>query len=329
MTLVRIIKDWDWPNLFQQTPGCSGVWNEIQFTETAVSSCDFLIICNHVTHKVELTCPPENIWAIVQEPPVSDYVWLEKGFRNFERVYTPDISLNGPRYHPSHGALPWHINKTYDELKHGAMPEKRRILSSVTSNKTDWAGHQDRLSFLRSVQAEMDLDLWGRGIQSIADKWDGIAPYKYSIAIENCSAPYYWTEKLSDCLLSWTMPIYYGATNIFNFFPRESILWVNITHPEEAIESIQQAIADDLWSRNLDAIAHARELVLEKYQFFPFMSEKILEIQRTRESPIQYRKVTLPALIPPYAAVPKESLSRRLLAFARRVARKLKRKGHE
>jgi hypothetical protein len=30
MTLVRIVKDWDWPDLLRQTPGQKGFWNGIQ-----------------------------------------------------------------------------------------------------------------------------------------------------------------------------------------------------------------------------------------------------------------------------------------------------------
>ena len=42
--------------------------------------------------------------------------------------------------------------------------------------------------------------------------------FQFSIAIENSSQKYYFTEKLLDCLLTKTIPIYYGCTNISDYF---------------------------------------------------------------------------------------------------------------
>ena len=45
-------------------------------------------------------------------------------------------------------------------------------------------------------------------------KYDGFKNYKYSLCLENSSEKYYFTEKFTDCILSWTIPIYYGCSNI-------------------------------------------------------------------------------------------------------------------
>ena len=42
--------------------------------------------------------------------------------------------------------------------------------------------------------------------------------YQYSIAIENSRQTHYFTEKLLDCLLTKTIPIYYGCPNIAEYF---------------------------------------------------------------------------------------------------------------
>ena len=51
-------------------------------------------------------------------------------------------------------------------------------------------GHIKRRSFLQFIQnnASIDIDLFGRAVRAIEDKWDGLAPYKYSLAIENSQA---------------------------------------------------------------------------------------------------------------------------------------------
>ena len=69
---------------------------------------------------------------------------------------------------------------------------------SLTSKAT-LAGHRYRLEFLRRLREHIDLDLYGRGFAPIEDKWQALAPYRYSIAFENAAAPYYFTEKIMDC----------------------------------------------------------------------------------------------------------------------------------
>ena len=49
-------------------------------------------------------------------------------------------------------------------------------------------------------------------------------PYQYSIVMENGRYPNWITEKLIDCLLSRTIPIYWGAPNVGEYFDRDGIL---------------------------------------------------------------------------------------------------------
>jgi hypothetical protein len=42
--------------------------------------------------------------------------------------------------------------------------------------------------------------------------------YMFSIVIENSRQIHYFTEKIIDCLLTKTIPIYYGCPNISDYF---------------------------------------------------------------------------------------------------------------
>ncbi len=275
---VRIIKDWSAPDLMRQTPHTSGLWDGIEFTLDPVRECDYVIVLNRVPEDTEVFCPPENIWAVMQEPPVKEYKWLQNGYDGFSRIITPDMKLAGPRIMHDSLALPWHVNKSYDELASLKRPEnKLGNISWVTSNAKERLGHQQRMKFLNALQGLIDFDLFGRGFNSIEDKLTGIYPYKYTLAVENYSGKYYWTEKISDCFLSWSMPIYYGCTNINAYFPKESYISIDIAKPKEAADIIKQAVNDRLWEKNLDAIEQSRNLILQKYQFFPYMAAKIRE----------------------------------------------------
>jgi hypothetical protein len=324
MTLVRIVKDWHQPNLYHQTPNLSGEWDGMRFTLEPVESCDYLIALNRIPENIEITCPPQHIWCITQEPPVPEYEWLQQGFSNFHRAYIQYENLTGERYIHSHGALPWWVGKSYDELKAVSPPDKPKKLSWITSNATGRSGHQQRMTFLDYIQQRIEFDLWGKGFLPIADKWDGLAPYRYALAIENHSSRYYWTEKLMDCFLAWTMPIYYGCTNIDDYFPPEAIIKIDINKPDEATEITKEAIASDLWFKNREAIAHARNLILDKHQFFPFMTNEIRKFEAQHPA-YSAEKIHLPELPYLYGKVnkPQSSLVRRTVSRAKRFVKNI------
>ena len=269
--LVRIIKSWRSPDLRRQTPGLSMSWNGVRFTEDPVDECDHLVILNRSREPVQVRCSPDRMWAIMQEPPPEP---MHRGLACCARVFTTDVNLRTPRYFHSQPALPWLVDRTYDELRHVPVPEKPRRLSWITSNKHHRPGHTLRLTFLDRLKGAVEFDLFGRGFRPIEDKWDGLAPYRYSLAVENFSGPHYWTEKAADCFLAWTMPIYFGCTNLAEYFPRESYVAIDIRDPD-APERVRDVIASDRWLRHRDAIAESRKRVLERHQLFPFLADHI------------------------------------------------------
>jgi hypothetical protein len=282
MTQVRIMKDWDWPDLLRQTPNHSGCWEGVHFTVAPVQPCDYAIVLNGTSEMTTVTCPPEQIWSIPSDPPTEfRKPWHRNPSYSF-RLFTSDPDLTGPPYIHSHPALPWHVNQDYDFLRTCPVPEKTQQLSWITSNLQLLAGHRARMAFLQQIRGKLPFDLWGRGFTPLADKWDGLAPYRYAIAVENYSNPWYWSEKLADCYLAWCMPIYYGCTRITDYFPAESLIQIDIRQPEAAIATIQAAMANHAWERNLDAIAQARELILQRYQIFPFLVAQIRHFESTR-----------------------------------------------
>ncbi|MBN2547920.1 MAG: hypothetical protein JXB15_02085 [Anaerolineales bacterium] len=274
MKTVRIIKSWSWPDLLRQTPGGRGRWDDLQFILDESGACDYALVLNHPRGETRVTCPPHHIWALIQEPPNEIYQRYHRGRPEYARVYTTDPMLEGPRYWHTQPALPWHINRDYDTLIKCQPPTKERQLSWITSNLVTTAGQRQRLRFLERIRPRVSFDLYGKGFHYLEDKWDGLAPYRYSLVVENFRNPYYWSEKLADCFLSWTMPIYYGCTRIQDYFPAEAMQLIDI-QDEHVIERLQEIISGDAWQRSLEAVAYARRLVLERYQFFPLIASEI------------------------------------------------------
>ena len=53
----------------------------------------------------------------------------------------------------------------------------------------------------------------------------------FQIATENVKKEFYYTDKILDCLITGTVPIYWGPDNISNFFNPKGIL--QFKSPEE------------------------------------------------------------------------------------------------
>lgn len=285
MKTVRIIKNYQWDGyeLQRQTPKQSGVWGDITFTEEPLNESDYTVVLNYAPHDMVIMTPPENIWALMQEPYLPEiFEWIDKGHDQFSRVFIPSDQIDDLKYIPSQTCLPWYDYdklSSYDNLIKLDVPKKFKSISLVTSTKNFFPGHLKRLEFVRYLQEQkpFEIDLYGRGINPIENKWDALAPYKYSIAIENTKSSDYWTEKLADCFLAYTLPIYYGAEKLEDYFPAESFVRIDIEDIEGSVAKIRRVLDEDIWDKRLAAIKEARNLVLNKYQLFPFVTEKIAQ----------------------------------------------------
>ncbi len=267
--------------------------DNIHFTFNTEDECDYVVVLNYSPKDIKLLVPPENVWCLMQEPPNEYFRYRHKASRVYYRVVTQDQSLIGERYVHTQPALPWHVDKSYDTLKKCKPSNKVLKLSCITSNKRNFQGQRQRMDFVEKIKDKLQVDIFGKGINPIKDKWNSLYPYRYSLVIENFRCSDYWSEKLADCFLAFTMPIYYGCTNIDDYFPRESLITIDINDPN-VFQQIEEIISSDLWKKRRDAIAYARELISEKYQFFPFIANKIKEWEKDNKNKSKKEEVVIP-----------------------------------
>lgn len=261
-------------SFIQQSPEGDGWWEDVHFLANSLEATDYCVVCNGVVTPFQVNCRRRNLWLLMQEPPTDIWKDLHRGNDSYDRILTQDTDLLGNRYVLTQPATSWHVKRSYAELKQMTPCIKNMSISAMVSDKTYSNGHRNRLAFLSRLKASMVLDHYGRGFNEIDDKWSALAPYRYSLAVENYSNPYYWTEKIADCFLAWSMPIYFGCTRITEYFPAEAMICFDMDDPD-AIDKIRSAIADDKWGKNLDAIEYARNLVLNRYQLLPFLTDQI------------------------------------------------------
>ena len=101
-------------------------------------------------------------------------------------------------------------------------PQKKRDVSMITSNMNFAPGHILRTKICRKLyEKKYHVDLFGRDIPwgpFIPNRRDAVAPYLFTISIENSKRKNYFTEKLVDAFVTRTVPIYWGCPNIEDFF---------------------------------------------------------------------------------------------------------------
>jgi Glycosyltransferase family 10 (fucosyltransferase) C-term len=300
LPLVRIAADYDCSRLPSQTPGKKGIWNGVRFTLDEVADCDYFVMLNNRNQaSVQVRCPRAHVWCLIQEPYVpGQFDWMIENHDNFARVFAHHIPSGDPKYVRSHPALSWEIKATYDDLVAMTIPTKRRAISFIASTKT-WLPGNRRRSALREFlmrTASDKVDVFGRGIRYIEDKWVAFAPYRYSVAVENSISADYWTEKIAECFLGWTIPLYDGCPNIGDYFPADSFIRIDAGDHRATLAKIDQLLRHDEWEQRLPAIREARRRVLEKYQLFP----ALVDVIRRHGSNDHKRSITT---FPPYAGM--------------------------
>lgn len=67
-------------------------------------------------------------------------------------------------------------------------------------------------------------------------KRDLFMTYQFHLAIENSKQENYFTEKLIDCLITKTIPIYYGCPNIEEYFDTNGWILLETGEPSEVIQ---------------------------------------------------------------------------------------------
>ena len=284
--VVRIIKSWDTPDLMAQAPGGLGVWEGVRLFE-GEAPADFIVVLNQPAAPTTIMADPTRVWAIIQEPPTRYHRFLHRGQPAFARIYTTDPTLPAvsPRYHASQPALGWHAGLSFDQLAGMPdLPAKTRPVSWVTSTASFLPGHKQRLRMIERLRPTGLVDFFGRGLAPIERKWEGLAPYRYSIAVENHVGPDYWSEKLADCFLAGAMPIYAGCSNLEDYFPAGSFVRLDPTSADVAAD-VRRIVESDLAERNRHLVLEARRRVLEQHQFFPFVTAQIRADRQAPETP--------------------------------------------
>ena len=105
---------------------------------------------------------------------------------------------------------------------HGEIYKKTKLVSMIASSKRMCAEHIYRQQVISKYSNQCDH--FGRGYNEITNKEDGLKDYCFSFALENATYSNMFTEKITDCFMTGTIPIYYGIKNIGDYFNPDGII---------------------------------------------------------------------------------------------------------
>jgi hypothetical protein len=185
--------------LFQRPPGDTMIrYIGVQCEPEAVTHSRQRFIDNHKTFDTILSYDEEILKAC---PNARQYIW----------------------------GTSWISSSTYNAIN---VSRKQKQISCLTGIKELTPAHTYR-KLLYNSQLYLNVPIpitWFRSSKGLALTIFGNNPivgdskdplfldYQFSVVIENCRLNNYFTEKLVDCLITKTIPIYYGCPNISNWF---------------------------------------------------------------------------------------------------------------
>lgn len=133
-------------------------------------------------------------------------------------------------YAPPGSNLPWtkpHEMQIYTKTK---------MCSMISSPKSRTYGHLKRLEVAGQLKEKLDLfggahgsPRIGEGSGPSGDWWRSKLPtlrdYMFSVTFENAVYDKYYTEKITDCFATGTIPIYWGTRKVIEDFNPEGIIF--------------------------------------------------------------------------------------------------------
>lgn len=166
------------------------------------------------------------------------------------------------------------------------LPKTRKLSIIMSSLNFPWGNYAKRLNLLSKIlNSDMDIDIFGRGLPisdprykgALKNKYDGLLPYEYSIAIENSNENNYISEKCVDCVLCNTTPIYNGAPNVGKVYDQRYFCNLDLDSLH-IIEDIKRIV-----SRPSQRTLINKELYKTKYNLYTKLKE-IISIDQLNKS---------------------------------------------
>lgn len=244
---------------------------------------DFLVVFNNYKKLKNNTYNFYNTLLLACEPP-SIHKYKSDYINQFRWLITSDnkVKHNNKIYNTTY--FPWHVginrnpklsSKNINFKKMYKINfKKKKLISIIQTNKSYCIEHDIRNEILNRLKREFGkyIEVFGRDYNPVSDKLYALKDFSYHIAIENYFGKNFWTEKLSDPLITRTNPIYLGCSNISDYFPKNNFFYLSKNDNDKNFILIEKIIK----KKNHKFLCNKeRELLFKKYNLLAFLDKFI------------------------------------------------------
>lgn len=203
------------------------IGNWVDATKINTSYNLFFDIINPIPNSIYVQVEPEAI--------LSRQDFLLKNWKMFDYIisFNQEVLKKCPNSKKYIFGTSWITPEEYTSI----IPEKKEFkISTIVGNKTQTIGHRLRKQLLDQNFLNVNYYVSNSGVHPEKElvgssKFKTFEKYQYQIVIENSQQNNYFTEKLLDCLITKTIPIYWGCPNIHEYFDTSE--WIFFTDIED------------------------------------------------------------------------------------------------
>lgn len=157
--------------------------------------------------------------------------------------------------------------KIYDKESEIKVPHKFWDVLSDFDYKTNNRPVGEALPNGNPPEGEGKKEVWNRNSM-------------FHVAVENSTHNNYFTDKIVDCLCTKTIPIYWGAPNIGNFYDPKGI--IQFKDENELVEILNKLTPEDYYSR-LEAVENNYQWALKDSDYFKRMENWLNDFCKLNE----------------------------------------------
>ena len=263
--------------------------DQTKFLQTSTTP---VVLCIDTFLHRSIDKKPGHIYIFIQVEPESIYSFQDRIIRehsNYDYILTfnKKILAACPNAHKYIYGTTWIANKDWT-----SSAKKIFEVTTLVGNKQSTDGHvfrkrlyleQEKIPmpyrFFKSVRLPPMLQTIGTlytfSNTSQEAKVELFENSQFSIVIENCRMDNYFTEKLCDCLITKTIPIYFGCPNIEEYF--DTTGWIILTTTSvDTLSSALSTLTPEYYAAHADTI-HTNYETVQKYIDFYENVNKVLK----------------------------------------------------
>jgi len=167
--------------------------------------------------------------------------------------------------------------------------KKKFGVSIVMTNRNAFPGHPLRHElYARRKEVKIPFDIYASSWNAFGNKPDTLPmpPWPnrkakvmvmdcmFHICIEGFHCNYYYSEKLIDCLITKTVPLYWGCTIIGEYFNENGMIMIESV---DDIINVCNQLTPEVYERLLACVDDNYELALKVYKYEDILKDAMLK----------------------------------------------------